>query len=323
MSRVMRRCVVTLSLCVVFPWLAEAQGYHWTQVKIPGAFDTVAAATNDAGWVVGNWHGRDGNAAAGAFRYQKGTFLDFRVPGAVQTWPEGMAKASLIAGSYEIPSASGDGGMEHHGFLYIHTEGGRFVTLDYPGAFWTFATGVNDRRQVVGQMYFEDRWSNFLYDHATQTYTEIAPPPGVFYIVLHDINNHGDVAGYAAVPLDPNQTTDDATWQGIVRWDDEWLLLAVPGAVFTTGDGLNDLGQVVGSHVTSPPNDAILGWMYDLRSGRWTIFTPPGKPSYLWVKDIDNQGRIVAAQERISDGYTMSQWIRPKVSQPGKTVQAR
>jgi hypothetical protein len=133
------------------------------------------------------------------------------------------------------------------------------VTLDYPGALWTFAMAVNDRGDVVGQMYWEDRWSNFLYRHSTQTYTEMAPPRGVFYIVLHDINNHGDVAGYAAVPLGPNQTTDEATWQGIVRWDDEWLLLAVPGAVFTTGYGLNDLGQVVGSHVTPPTERRDLG----------------------------------------------------------------
>jgi hypothetical protein len=68
-------------------------------------------------------------------------------------WPTGIAKATRIVGRYTVLCVPcGDGSVDQHGFLYLHTEGGRFLTLAYPDphTVHTLPAAVNDLTEVLG-----------------------------------------------------------------------------------------------------------------------------------------------------------------------------
>jgi hypothetical protein len=65
-------------------WASQAwpqTNYRWSSIKKPGAYDTVVTGTNEAGWAIGRYAARQPGGAASAFRYQKGVFTPFAVPG--------------------------------------------------------------------------------------------------------------------------------------------------------------------------------------------------------------------------------------------------
>jgi hypothetical protein len=72
-------------LCASQAW--PQTNYRFSSIKKPGAFDTIATGTNDASWVVGVWSARSAPFTRSAFRYQKGIFTPFAVPGAEITEP--------------------------------------------------------------------------------------------------------------------------------------------------------------------------------------------------------------------------------------------
>jgi hypothetical protein len=107
-------------LCASQAW--PQPSWRWSSIKKPGAFDTIASGTNDASWTVGVWSGRAAPFARSAFRYQKGQFISFGVPGAVWTEPYDISANSVIVGTYStLCGPCGDGSHDLHGFVYEHT----------------------------------------------------------------------------------------------------------------------------------------------------------------------------------------------------------
>src|SRR5216684_1008458 len=96
---------------------ANASPYTFTQLDVPGAFDTQANGINDAAQIVGTF----GN---GSFLDTGGSFSQLHVPGP----PLGINDAGQIVGTFVISNGPA------HGFLDI---GGSFTQLDVPGAIST------------------------------------------------------------------------------------------------------------------------------------------------------------------------------------------
>jgi uncharacterized membrane protein len=117
---------------------------------------------------------------------------------------------------------------------------GKFHDLRPPGGAAAFATGVNDKGDVVGTMDGTSGASGFLLKHGT--YTKLSDPNGTATYALA-INVHGEiVGGYtdASGRLHGFLRTDSGTWQTV---DDRY---PARGTVLT---GVNDNSNFVGYDV--------------------------------------------------------------------------
>src|SRR6516225_8913297 len=89
------------------------------------------------------------------------TFTTIDVPGARETFPNGINDAGQIVGYYY-----------GHGFLL--DVDGSYTTIDVPGAHGTYAFGINASGQIVGQI-ISDIWHGLLLD-VDGSYTTIDVP---------------------------------------------------------------------------------------------------------------------------------------------------
>jgi uncharacterized membrane protein len=100
----------------------------------------------------------------------------------------------------------------NHGFL---VRGGVFKTLDFPGATFTQALGLNNQRQVVG--FYMDAAGNshgFLYDIASNAFESVNDPLGVDSTLINGINDMGQITGFY---VDPNTGNTNGFVGQIVR----------------------------------------------------------------------------------------------------------
>jgi uncharacterized membrane protein len=116
----------------------------------------------------------------------QGTYTQIDYPGAVQTYAYGIDTAGDVVGSYV------DTSNNVHGFFL---SAGIFTTLDVPGATGTAATGINDVGQIVGST----NTDSFLYDVATQTFTQFSSSFANSSTFAFAINNAGTIVGYIIV----------------------------------------------------------------------------------------------------------------------------
>ena len=104
--------------------------------------DTYAFGINDLGQVVGSFQGADNNWFG--YKYADGIYSTFSVTQAIPGEfyaVLGINNSGVIVGNY----SGSDNNM--HGFIYVD---GISTTLDFPGARYTWATGINDLGQIVG-----------------------------------------------------------------------------------------------------------------------------------------------------------------------------
>ena len=112
-----------------------------TTFNVPGADGTGAYGLNNLDQVVGNY-----SAGGDAFGYRRnadGTFeYPFAVPGMGSTSLRGINDRGWMVGSVE------ESGAVIHGVLF--TSRGAFTLYDYPGAAWTYFTGINNGGFICG-----------------------------------------------------------------------------------------------------------------------------------------------------------------------------
>lgn len=115
----------------------------------------------------------------------------------------------------------------------------RFTTLDFPGAVFTTARGINNHGDIVGayRVPFTPRHAMLI---RKGEYIPIAPTSilGVFYSEATNINDRGDITG--------QMLDTDGFGHGFVVIDGIVTILDVPGASETFALGINDSGLVVG-----------------------------------------------------------------------------
>src|SRR5215471_1100622 len=115
---------------------AHAVAYTFTTVDVPGATSTIANGINDAGQIVGGFSDSTGGHG---FLYTGGSFTT--LPGGFDY--HGINDAGQIVGSTFVQQT-------RVGFV-LDTDG-TITTFSVPNFGRTFAFGINDVGQIVGQV---------------------------------------------------------------------------------------------------------------------------------------------------------------------------
>jgi Bacterial Ig-like domain (group 3) len=203
---------------------------------------TAVTGISDSGQIVG-WCG--GSTSTG-FLYDGSKLTPINFPGyPYLSTPSGISSN----GAYIVGSHLG-AGPDEHGFVY---SGGVYTAIDYPGAYQTLPTGVNNSGTIVGTyLNLDGSGGSFQYNDGVFT-TIVAP--GATSTGVYGINNSGAIVGYRG---GPNNAAD--------------CFLDSDGT-FTTFDifapinhgqptGINDNGAIVGLYVDSAGN-GVHGVLYD------------------------------------------------------------
>lgn len=189
-----------------------------------------------------------------------------------QAW--GVNERGDIVGWVTVPEGDDQVNV---GFLY--TSGGRVVTLQPPGATWTIAFDINNRREVVGRYQDEEsRWHGFLW----------APDAGFRTVdvrsgrdtVLTGINASGTVVGYVGDTL--LGTDAFVIRRGVVE-----ILQNPFGYAVTVPTGIAENGTIVGYLTEPSPSRG-----FTLRNGEWRVTDSPTGGELVFY-DIARAGTIV------------------------------
>ena len=126
-------------------------GGEFTTIDFPAATGTAAWKINPAGDIAGRYTSTDGKSHV--FLLSNGQFTSIDFPGAFDTAPAaipfvginapGDSVSSYCDGAPCTPASNG----KVHGFLLTE---GEFTSIDFPGAFLTAASGINNRGDIVG-----------------------------------------------------------------------------------------------------------------------------------------------------------------------------
>jgi hypothetical protein len=121
--------------------------FTFTAFDAPDAVNTHPTAINDHGDIAGN--NSVGTGSRSSFlRRRDDKFLSFEYPGSHSaTSTTGIGSNGEIVGFY-YDATKGRYGSVAHGFL--RERDGNFGSFDYPGSSYTFAHGINDKKEVVG-----------------------------------------------------------------------------------------------------------------------------------------------------------------------------
>jgi probable HAF family extracellular repeat protein len=120
---------------------------------------------------------------------------------------------------------------------------GTFVPIEFPGAMFTTAIGINARGQIVGG--FRDAGGvihGFLLDKGVFTQIDV-DLPGATRTEPTGINAHGQIVG--------NFTDADGARRGFLLDGGVFTPINVPGATTTTVFGITDRGQIVGFFINA------------------------------------------------------------------------
>ena len=195
----------------------------------------------------------------------------YTFPGAVSSLTAGATKTGKVVGGYGIlPS--------NRGFIL---NGGKFRSINYPGAEWTQANGVTDAGEIVGvfgtSIYASDEHGFTL---KGTTYTAIDYPGATQGTFAAGINKSGNIVG---------SWSDNATTEhGFLLSKGVFTSFDVPGAYYTIAWGISDANEIVGWYGLTA-NDSH-GFLYS--KGTFTTLDFPGY-SQNYVNHINNSGLIV------------------------------
>jgi len=123
-----------------------------------------------------------------------------------------------------------------HGFLMDRDT---FVTIDVPGAMTTFAQGLNDQGQIVGQ-YLDAAGVNRGFLLEDGEFTQIDAPDALV-TSAEMIDDKGQIVGIFDDGPDPSLSR-----HGFLLVDDDFSPIDFPGASSTSHLAMNDGGQIVG-----------------------------------------------------------------------------
>ena len=203
-------------------------------IDVPGALHTWARGINNQGTIVGSYQDVVTGRLSG-FRLDGEVFTPIDVGGAVATEVMGINDRGDVVGVYNAS----------RGFMM---RGAVITLIDYPDAAFTIATGINNHGDVVGYYYVEG-WHGFHWrDGAFSTFDE---PEETNSFFLHGINDAGRIVGgydnrYGFI-LKKEQLTD----------------VAIPGALRTTPQGINNRGLIVGTFESPTLPGVVSGFLAD------------------------------------------------------------
>jgi hypothetical protein len=280
----MRRCGTVLAIMVLALGLAGsiapkalADTYIFTQIDVPGAVRTQARGINDAGHITGWFQGGDG--LLHGYLLSVGHFTTIDVPEATATLVLGLNNTSALVGLFDDANGLTHAFVCHEGACTPH---------DFPDAAFTQAVGINDAGDVVGG-YGDAKGGQHGYLLSASRFRAIDapadgfPPGSPIFTTAHDINNTGQIVGFAEVEADEGEEIFGWLLEG-----EKFTRIDVPGATGTIPLGINDIGQIVGNYQDEV--DRSHGF---LRQGETFITIDfPGAPNTL-LSCINTHGQIV------------------------------
>jgi len=274
-----------VALCAAAsPWLAtrsvHASGFNesLTTLDPPGSIDTRPFGISSTGDIVGLYFTADQRGHG--FLLTRGVYTSIDVPGAIRTNAVGITVLSsrrsrrdddehqmnacpggcrdlAIVGRYDTPDGKG------HGYLL---SGGALTTIDFPGATFTVATGINPSGHIVGRYRSPDGMFHG-YSLIDGSFTTI-DYPGAISIQGITINRRDDIAGYYVDAA--------GVFHGFLLSEGSFTTFDPPGSVNTGGPasalGINSDGEIVGCYTTA--DGRTHGFV--LRNGSFTSFDIAG-----------------------------------------------
>ena len=265
----MTSCKAVLSVAVLLlasAPLALAQGTY-TQFDVPGAVFTVGMGIDTVGDLVGYYQDASGNL--NGFLFSGGTYTTIDPTGSTFTELTGKNDLGQIVGRENAGSG---------GFLYdVATQ--TFTAISYPKAGVTYPYAINNAGIIAGEVvYGADKISGF--ELVGSTYRHIAPPRTVLSLVT-GITASGGLYGQASgknrtlnlsfaqgkysrrvIPnapgavvfgVNPAGTTlvgtynpSSGVYAGFIYQNSTLTTLQFPGENYTTAQGINAAGEVVG-----------------------------------------------------------------------------
>jgi probable HAF family extracellular repeat protein len=160
----------------------------FTTIDGPDAEETFAFGINARGDIVGGFETEEGDFA---FVLKDGALEIVEVPveGAETPAANSINARGDIVGRYV------DALSANHGFLLKrndHDDDDGFTSIDFPGAAFTTAVGVNNRRQIVGSYVIGVTRHGFLFSRGTYSSIDV---PGANFTNARGINDRGDIVG--------------------------------------------------------------------------------------------------------------------------------
>jgi uncharacterized membrane protein len=230
----------------------------------------------------------------------QGTYTQIDYPGAVQTEAYGIDTAGDIVGAYS------DSNNNVHGFLL---SGGVFTALDVPGATDTAATGINDMGQIVGSTDTD----SFLYDVATQVFTQFSSSFANSSTFAYAINNAGTIVGVIAV----NHTNGPI--YGFELKGTKYAIVAFPKTQVnaTNLSSINNSGEIIGQAVAG-----VIQKSFSYVQHKFTIIVVPGL-SDAQASALNDEGAIVGGYTNTSSslvGFVYQNGSVQQVEFPGANL---
>lgn len=257
--------ICTISVAFVTS-IASAQTYK--QVDYPGAILTeLAGGPNPQGTSVGLWQDTFG-VFHGFSLTAKGVFTSFDPPGSTFTSPSFISPQGVIVGLYL------DSSFISHGFIL---DGGKYTTVNAPGAAGTALSGINPSGERSGFTCSDPACGETGLANTSHSFVEskegvftFFDPPGATSSSASTVNPSGVVVGAYT-------DTVGELFHGYLLKNGTYTTIDFPGAIYGTfAGGGNPENDVVGvynyiSSCTADCNHAFL-----LHNGVFTSFDYPG-----------------------------------------------
>ena len=173
----------------------------------------------------------------------------------------------------------------------------------------SYALAINDRGQMAGESGNCSTYNSHALLWQDGKVTNLGSLGGKMNNGAYDINNQGQVVGYSDLRGDKTYQYDGETvytfhaflWEKGVMHD----LGTLPGDVGSSGDGINNPGQVVGGSWDAEDNDRAILWQNGVMTDLNTLI-PADSPLYLIeaTGTINDQGQIAGIALQVSTGET-------------------
>ncbi len=266
-----------------------ASAYVWTQIVIPGATMMQAFGLNDKGQTAINTSdGRSGIYGGGTF-----TPLPAPPPG-FQVSALGINDAGVITGG-----ATTTTNPNEQGFILV---GSSYRFFSRPGWDVTEPRAIANSGLITGQNFGSAGQAGFIYNPATNTFTD-ATPPGSTSTITQGMNKYGRITGHGqqAPPLGRYAFV----WQQGTIADDERELLPFLDRIKidvsgSSARGINDAGVIVGF------TNSGKGFVGSDARG-YQLLVPPGGEvagNFTVCEGINNHAQVVCF---VTAGATVAQ----------------
>jgi hypothetical protein len=296
-------------------WLAAGSVYASSSntslvtLDPPGSIDTRPFGITSTGDIVGTYFTADQRAHG--FFLTRGVYTSIDPPGSVRTTAagitvlrsrrshngdddenvdvcgghdghdqekheRGLCQDLAIVGRYDTPDGKA------HGYLL---GGGTVTTIDFPGATFTVATGINPSGHIVGRYRSPDgMFHGFTLIDGSFTTIDY---PGAISIQAMAINEEGDIAGY--------YVDAGGVFHGFLLTDGYFTTFDPPDSIATGMSGgilgINSRGEIAGCYTTA--DGVTHGFV--LRNGRYTSFDI--RERFTSNTGVNRQGDIVGLFE--------------------------